>query len=139
MTHVGLVRATGCAVAHPGWLIVSFNDEGFHRPADVLRLLSSKGYVRCAAIDAKRYVGAQIGIHDPTGVRVGTVSHLRNKEILFVAGPDEERVEAALSGALDRGQRDELVVGHSDGALMTHVWLRCVHTTMVRPADCATR
>jgi adenine-specific DNA-methyltransferase len=29
-------------------------------------------------------VGAQIGIHNPKGKKVGTVSHLKNKEYLFV-------------------------------------------------------
>jgi adenine-specific DNA-methyltransferase len=57
--------------------------------------------VRMLAFDSKRYVGAQIGIHGPTGEKVGTVSRLRNVEYLFVAGPTE-RVEAAVpaEGAL---------------------------------------
>ena len=94
------------------WLIVSFSDEGFHAPGDLHELLSTKGYVSCAAIDAKRYVGAQIGIHAPSGELVGEVSHLRNKELLFVVGPDEELVGSALSDALGGRERDQLVVGH---------------------------
>jgi hypothetical protein len=31
---------------------------------------------------------------------VGTVSHLRNREVVFVCGPDAEAVRAALHGAL---------------------------------------
>jgi len=42
--------------------------------------------VRILAFDSRRYVGAQIGIHSPAGVKVGTVSHLRNTEYLVVAG-----------------------------------------------------
>jgi adenine-specific DNA-methyltransferase len=47
------------------------------------------------AFDSKRYVGAQIGIHNPAGQKVGAVSHLRNTEYIFVAGP-AERVAAAV-------------------------------------------
>jgi adenine-specific DNA-methyltransferase len=43
----------------------------------------------------KRYVGAQIGIHAPSGEKVGRVSHLRTTEYLFVAGPDRAAVEQA--------------------------------------------
>jgi hypothetical protein len=34
--------------------------------------------------DYKRYVGAQIGIYNPSGEKVGEVSHLRNLEYLYV-------------------------------------------------------
>ena len=37
-------------------------------------------------VDYRRYVGAQIGIYNPKGAKVGAVSHLRNKELIFVAG-----------------------------------------------------
>ena len=81
------------------WLIVSFNDEGFHDLGDVGALLAEKGYVRELEVDFKRYVGAQIGIFNPSGERVGAVSHLRNRETLFVVGPDEALVHAAAAGA----------------------------------------
>jgi adenine-specific DNA-methyltransferase len=63
----------------------------------VAALLSEKGYVRSVAVDFKRYVGAQIGIFNPSGAKVGEVSHLRNKELLFVVGPDEAPVESAVA------------------------------------------
>ncbi len=50
--------------------------------------------VEVLAFDTKRYVGAQIGIHSPSGVKVGEVKRLRNVEYLFLAG-DRDRVEAA--------------------------------------------
>jgi len=75
------------------WIVVSFNDEGFHDLDRVCALLGEKGYVRSVAVDFKRYVGAQIGIYNPSGEKVGRVSHLRNKEVLFVVGPDEAVVE----------------------------------------------
>jgi adenine-specific DNA-methyltransferase len=78
------------------WIVVSFNNEGYHDLDQVAALLSEKGYLRSVAIDFKRYVGAQIGIFNPSGEKVGEVSHLRNKELLFVVGPDEALVEAAV-------------------------------------------
>ena len=46
--------------------------------------------------DSKHYVGAQIGIYDPRGGKVGKVSHLRNVEYPFVVTP--EPVAAAGTG-----------------------------------------
>ena len=45
--------------------------------------------VRFLAFDSKRYVGAQIGIFNPSGESVGQISHLRNKEWVVVAGPKD--------------------------------------------------
>ncbi len=64
-------------------LIVSFNNEGFISRTEMESLLSQKGEVSVQTIDYKRYVGAQIGIYNPSGQRVGEVSHLRNKEYLY--------------------------------------------------------
>jgi len=51
------------------------------------------------AFDSARYVGARIGIHDPKGRKVGTVSHLRNTEYVVVCGP-RPRVRA-MAGAVE--------------------------------------
>jgi len=80
------------------WIIASFNNEGFHDPACVAALLSEKGYLRTVGVDYKRYVGAQIGIFNPSGEKVGRVSHLRNRELLFVVGPSEAAVDRAVEG-----------------------------------------
>jgi adenine-specific DNA-methyltransferase len=70
-------------------LIVSFSDEGFFACDDIVTLLESAlGEVAALPVDFKRYVGAQIGIHNLRGEKVGRVSHLRNREFLFVAGQD---------------------------------------------------
>ncbi len=70
-------------------LIVSFNNEGYISRSDMEALLRSlwHGSGRCAVVehDYKRYVGAQIGIFNPDGKKVGKVSHLRNREYLYVA------------------------------------------------------
>jgi adenine-specific DNA-methyltransferase len=85
-------------VATP-WIVVSVSDEGFHDPAAVAGKLGERGYVGALAIDFKRYVGAQIGIHNPAGERVGRVSHLRNTEWLFVCGPDRSALRRAIASA----------------------------------------
>jgi adenine-specific DNA-methyltransferase len=81
------------------WIVLSFSDEGYHAVDDVRALLAEKGHVRAIPVDFKRYVGAQIGIHNPSGERVGEVSHLRNTEWLFVCGPDAAAVRAATAAA----------------------------------------
>ena len=60
------------------------------------RRLRDPGAVAALAFDSRRYVGAQIGVHNPAGERVGEVSHLRNLEYLVVCGEREqvERVTA---------------------------------------------
>jgi adenine-specific DNA-methyltransferase len=65
-------------------LIVSFSDEGFVTREQMEEVLAARGEVRVHGHDYKRYVGAQIGIHNLRGEKVGSVSHLRNREFLFV-------------------------------------------------------
>jgi len=75
-------------------LVVSFNNEGYVDRADMERLLgewSGGAEVHTIATDYKRYVGAQIGIHNPRGEKVGAVGHLRNVEYLFVASRHDLR------------------------------------------------
>ena len=81
-------------------VIVSYNDESWITAEQMTVALRDAGFdeVRLLAFDAKRYVGAQIGIHSPAGVKVGKVSHLRNTEYVFVAG-ERDRVEAAVAAA----------------------------------------
>ncbi len=69
-------------------LVVSFNNEGYFTRADIEEMLSPRGQVVVIAHDFKRYVGAQIGIHDPTGKKVGAVSHLRNTEYIYVVSSE---------------------------------------------------
>lgn len=83
-------------------VIVSFSDEGFVSRAELERVLASRGELIVIAKDYKRYVGAQIGVHSPSGERVGEVSHLRNTEFLYVSTPcaeAAERVRAAFDPA----------------------------------------
>lgn len=72
------------AAAQARTLLVSFSDEGYVSRAAMEALLATRGAVLTLAHDHKRYVGAQIGIYNPRGEKVGRVSHLRNTEFLYV-------------------------------------------------------
>lgn len=82
-------------------LIVSFNNEGYVTREEMETMLQStdnpvgvsRGVdapsrltrtLEVIETDYKRYVGAQIGIYNPQGDKVGRVGHLRNKELLYV-------------------------------------------------------
>ncbi|MEZ4286706.1 MAG: DNA adenine methylase [Polyangiales bacterium] len=77
-------------------VLLSFSNEGFVDADRMMEILRERWHVGYASIDFKRYVGAQIGVYNPSGDKVGEVSHLRNKELLFVASDDEARVQNAL-------------------------------------------
>ncbi len=65
-------------------LVISFNNEGFINRAEMEAMLHSRGEVLVLAHDFKRYVGAQIGVFNPRGEKVGTAGHLRNTEYIYV-------------------------------------------------------
>jgi adenine-specific DNA-methyltransferase len=88
-------------------LLVSFNDEGFVSRSDLVELLGTRGHVSVADIDYKRYVGAQIGIHGPSGEKVGKVSHLRNTEMLFLVTP--RAVDPELLRSVTQGTRQAVL------------------------------
>ncbi|MGA1361794.1 MAG: DNA adenine methylase [Ilumatobacteraceae bacterium] len=69
-----------------GTMVISYNNESWVSQDELRDMCSRFEEVRLLAFDSKRYVGAQIGIHNPSGEKVGTVSHLRNLEWVVVAG-----------------------------------------------------
>ena len=77
-------------------VVVSYNDESWIAPEEMTAALleAEHEHVEVLAFDSKRYVGAQIGIHGPTGQKVGEVKRLRNVEYLFVAGARDLVVDA---------------------------------------------
>jgi adenine-specific DNA-methyltransferase len=81
-------------------LVVSFSDEGFLPRAELEALLSTRGRVTVLARGQRRYVGAQIGIYNPRGERVGQAGHLRNTEYVFVATRDAWQPPAQLDASL---------------------------------------
>ena len=84
-------------------IVVSFNNEGYLERTEIEKVLSKRGTVHTIELDHKRYVGAQIGIHNQSGKKVGAVSHLRNKELLFVVGQG-----AAQTAEAARAERTNL-------------------------------
>ncbi len=68
-------------------VMLSFSDEGF-LPLDALIAMCRNRFpaVEAVGFGSRRYIGAQIGIHNPAGMKVGKVSHLHNREFLVVAG-----------------------------------------------------
>jgi adenine-specific DNA-methyltransferase len=71
-------------------VILSYNDESWATLEELAEWCSSHGAVQTLAFDSKRYVGAQIGIYNPSGEKVGQVARLRNLEYVVVAGPKDE-------------------------------------------------
>jgi adenine-specific DNA-methyltransferase len=68
-------------------VVVSYNDESWVSIDELQATCAARGgAVATFAFDSKRYVGAQIGIHNPQGERVGRVTHLRNVEYVVCAG-----------------------------------------------------
>ncbi len=68
-------------------VVVSYNDESWVALGHLCEMCAAHGDVEALAFDSKRYIGAQIGIHDPSGNKVGEVSHTRNLEYVVLAGP----------------------------------------------------
>ena len=80
-----VVRDVQCRI-----LILSYNDEAWVTREELEDMCSHHEFVESLAFDSKRYVGAQIGIYNPSGDKVGAVKHLRNLEYVVVAGPKDE-------------------------------------------------
>ncbi len=87
-----VVRSVDCDL-----LVLSYNDESWLDLAELEAMGAVTGpggtserAVATLAFDSARYVGARIGIFDPSGRKVGRVGHLSNQELLVIAG------EAAL-------------------------------------------
>jgi adenine-specific DNA-methyltransferase len=83
-------------------VVVSYNDESWVTAEQMMSWLEAAGHeeVQLLGFDSKRYVGAQIGIYNPSGHKVGKVSHLRNTEYVFIAGPSE-KVRAAAAARVE--------------------------------------
>jgi adenine-specific DNA-methyltransferase len=75
-------------------LVLSYNDESWLGVEELEELCASSARPRgggrrevaTLAFDSARYVGARIGIYDPSGRKVGRVGHLSNRELLVIAG-----------------------------------------------------
>lgn len=74
------------------YILLSFSNEGHIRRDEIEEILRSRGSVRVKEVDFKRYVGARIGIYNPSGKKVGRVGHLTNKEYLYLVTTKPSRV-----------------------------------------------
>lgn len=79
------------------FVLVSFNNEGYLAAEAVVEMLSATADVRVLRVDHQRYVGAQIGIYNPSGVKTGSISHLRNQELFFLADRSRSGVLQGLA------------------------------------------
>ena len=79
-------------------VVLSYHDEGWLTLAQLRELASVRGHVEVLAFPSRRYVGAQIGVHDPQGRRVGRPGRLRNVEYVLVCGEAAD-VRAAVGPA----------------------------------------
>ena len=86
-------------------LVLSYNDESWVELDELREMCAVRGAVEVLGFDSKRYVGAQIGIHNPSGQRVGTVSHVRNREYVLIVGERREvkRLAAAAREEVPHG------------------------------------
>ena len=88
-----VVRSVDCEL-----LVLSYNDESWlSRRGARGAVRRGPGDVATLAFDSARYVGARIGIFDPSGRKVGQVSHLSNQELLVIAGEASSAVPSASS------------------------------------------
>ena len=85
-----VVQSVDCDV-----LVLSYNDESWLELEELEAMCAiqresagggTRREVATLAFDSTRYVGARIGIFDPSGRKVGRVSHLSNQELLVIAG-----------------------------------------------------
>ena len=87
-------------------LVLSYNNESWLGLEELEAMCSSGRSVATLSFDSARYVGARIGIFDPSGRKVGRVSHLSNQELLVIAGEPalvRRVVEAAEVDEVDDG------------------------------------
>jgi adenine-specific DNA-methyltransferase len=80
--HVAMLNIIQAVKAK--YIVVSFNNEGYISRDEMISMLQTRGNVEVSTHAYDRYVGAKIGIHDLDGNKVGAVSHLKNKEYIFI-------------------------------------------------------
>jgi adenine-specific DNA-methyltransferase len=85
-------------------LVVSFNNEGYVSREEMEALLCTRGMPFCHTVEYSRYVGAQIGIHNLNGEKVGQVSHLKNKEFIFVVDVETPPIVIEEEAAVSSGR-----------------------------------
>lgn len=99
-------------------LVISFSNEGYIAREEMEAMLGTlwegSRSVLTLENDFKRYVGAQIGIFNPSGEKVGQVSHVRNKEFVYVVAPRNVSEPLAAMQPSDGRQLSLFEVQQSD-------------------------
>jgi adenine-specific DNA-methyltransferase len=85
---------------------LSGSADGWVGLDELVALCEPRGYVAVLSFPARRYVGATIGVHSPTGERVGVPGRLHTTEHLVVSGSRD-----AVARALGRRSRPLAVGG----------------------------
>ena len=67
-------------------LILSYNNESWLNKEELIAMCEPRGEVAVIEVDFKRYVGAQIGIFNAAGKKVGVPKHQRNVEYVVIVG-----------------------------------------------------
>ncbi|HEX4822046.1 MAG TPA: DNA adenine methylase [Acidimicrobiales bacterium] len=85
-------------------VVVSCSNEGWASVDEVREWCASRGHAEVLAFDSRRYVGAQIGVFNPRGDRVGEPTHLHNVEYLVLSGDrqDVQRCTDAVAESMAR-------------------------------------
>lgn len=80
-------------------VVVSCSNEGWTSVEEVREWCEARGSTEVLGFDSRRYVGAQIGVFNPRGHRVGEPTHLHNIEYLVLSGAraDVDRCVRAVS------------------------------------------
>ncbi len=79
-------------------LILSYNNESWLSKDDLIAMCEPRGHVAVIEVDFKRYVGAQIGIFNQAGKKVGEPKHQRNLEYVVLVG-ERKRVEKMVGAS----------------------------------------
>ena len=107
-------------------LVLSYNNESWLGLEELEAMCSirtagsgrsTRREVATLSFDSARYVGARIGIFDPSGRKVGRVSHLSNQELIVIAG--EPALVRRVVEAAEAGEGAEL--GGATGAASSAV------------------
>jgi adenine-specific DNA-methyltransferase len=83
-------------------VVLSYDNESWLSFDELHELCRTRGHVQVLAFDSARYVGARIGVHNRSGHKVGSASHLRSTEYLVVAG-DRRRVRPMVAAVAEAG------------------------------------
>lgn len=88
--------------------MVSYNDDTWLARDEITDMLLVAGYEDVCVLeyDWDRYVGARIGIYNPSGEKVGQVKETKNHELVFVAGPVDAVEKARAFGRKQKEQNE---------------------------------